>query len=163
LPGESAQSLQSMARDLASVGQEIGQLKAGIEQLKASQQQMSRDIAKASEAKASEAKAVEVKAPEPNLQPRIAAPLPRPAPAPARKPKPPPPLARRDFRLRLLRKPPRLPCRGKLNRHRKPRRSRRHKSCHRCRGRRCRSPQASGLSPAVVERDEFGLTRRPLR
>src|SRR6266403_2670225 len=93
LPAESAQSLQSMARDLASVGQEIGQLKAGIEQLKASQQQMSRDIAKASEAKASEAKAVEVKAPEPNLQPRIATPLPRPAPAPARKPKPPPPLA----------------------------------------------------------------------
>src|SRR6266446_1796408 len=88
LPGESAQSLQSMARDLASVGQEIGQLKAGIEQLKASQQQMSRDIAKTSEIKASE-----VKAPEPNLQPRIAAPLPRPAPAPARKPKPPPPLA----------------------------------------------------------------------
>ena len=88
---ESAQLLQSMARDLATVGQEIGQLKASIEQLKASQQQISRDIAKASEAKASEAKAVEVKAPEPNLQPRIAAPLPRPAPAPARKPKPPPP------------------------------------------------------------------------
>jgi hypothetical protein len=38
----SAQLLQSMARDLASVGQEI-------EQLKASQQQMSRDVAKRSE------------------------------------------------------------------------------------------------------------------
>jgi len=93
LPADSAQSLQSMARDLASMGQEIGQLKASIEQLKASQQQMSRDIAKASEVKTSEVKASEIKPSEPNLQPRITAPLPRPAPAPARKPKPPPPLA----------------------------------------------------------------------
>jgi hypothetical protein len=91
LPAESAQLLQSMARDLASVGQEIGQLKASIEQLKASQQQISRDIAKAPEAKASEAKASEIKAAEQNLRPRIAAPPPRPAPAPARKPMPPPP------------------------------------------------------------------------
>src|SRR6266576_454104 len=98
---ESAQLLQSMARDLASVGQEIGQLKASIEQLKASQQQISRDIAKASEAKASEAKASEAKASEAkasetkaseqSLRPRIAAPLPRPAAAPARRPVPPPP------------------------------------------------------------------------
>ena len=91
---ESAQLLQSMARDLASVGQEIGQLKASIEQLKASQQQISRDIAKASEAKASEAsemKASETKASEQSLRPRIAAPLPRPAAAPARRPIPPPP------------------------------------------------------------------------
>ena len=103
---ESAQLLQSMARDLASVGQEIGQLKASIEQLKASQQQISRDIAKASEAKASEAKASEMKASEAkasemkasetkaseqSLRPRIAAPLPRPAAAPARRPMPPPP------------------------------------------------------------------------
>jgi hypothetical protein len=49
LPAESAQLLQSMARDLASVGQEVEQLKASIEQLKAGQQQMSRDVAKASE------------------------------------------------------------------------------------------------------------------
>jgi len=83
---ESAQLLQSMARDLATVGQEIGQLRASIEQLKASQQQISRDIAKASEAKASETKAS-----EPSLRPRIAAPLPRPAAAPARRPMPPPP------------------------------------------------------------------------
>ena len=83
---ESAQLLQSMARDLATVGQEIGQLKASIEQLKVSQQQISRDIAKASEAKASEAKASEQ-----SLQPRISAPLPRPAAAPARRPMPPPP------------------------------------------------------------------------
>ena len=103
---ESAQLLQSMARDLATVGQEIGQLKASIEQLKASQQQISRDIAKASEAKASETKASEIKASEAkasemkasetkaseqSLRPRIAAPLPRPAAAPARRPMPPPP------------------------------------------------------------------------
>jgi len=77
---ESAQLLQSMARDLASVGQEIGQLKASIEQLKASQQQMSREVAKASEQ---------------NLRPRISAPAPRSAVAPARKPMPPlpPPVA----------------------------------------------------------------------
>jgi hypothetical protein len=93
LPADSSQSLQSMARDLASMGQEITQLKASIEQLKSSQQQMSRDIAKTSEAKASEAKASEIKPSEPSLQPRIAAPLPRPVPAPVRKPKPPPPLA----------------------------------------------------------------------
>ncbi len=86
IPAESAQALQSMARDLASVGQEIALLKASIEQLKASQQQISRDVAKASEAKASEAKPSEQ-----SLRPRIAAPLPRPAPAPSRKPMPPPP------------------------------------------------------------------------
>jgi len=89
LPADTAQLLQSMSRDLASMGQEIGTLKASIEQLKASQQQISRDVAKTSEAKTSE-----IKPSEPSPQPRIAAaPLPRPAPAPARKPKPPPPLA----------------------------------------------------------------------
>jgi hypothetical protein len=91
LRADTAQLLQSMARDLASMGQEIGTLKASIEQLKASQQQISRDVAKTSEAKTSE-----IKPSEPSPQPRIAAaPLPRPAPAPARKlkPKPPPPLA----------------------------------------------------------------------
>ena len=56
---DSAQLIQSMARDLASVGQEVEQLKASIEQLKAGQQQMSRDAAKASEVKASEVKASE--------------------------------------------------------------------------------------------------------
>jgi type IV secretory pathway VirB10-like protein len=48
LSPESAQLLQSMARDLATTGQEIEQLKANIEQLKASQQQIFRDVAKAS-------------------------------------------------------------------------------------------------------------------
>ena len=49
LSPESAQSLQSMARDLATTEQEIEQLEANIEQLKANQEQMSRDVAKASE------------------------------------------------------------------------------------------------------------------
>ena len=78
---DSAQLLQSMARDLASLGQEVEQLKASIEQIKASQQ-TSRDAARASEAKASEQ----------NLRPRISAPPPPPRPAVARAPKPPPPL-----------------------------------------------------------------------
>ena len=73
LSADSAQLLQSMARDLASVGQEIEQLKASIEQLRASQQQLSRDVAKASEQ---------------NLRPRISAPPPRPAAVRARKPMP---------------------------------------------------------------------------
>jgi hypothetical protein len=93
LPADTAQLLQSMARDLASMGQEIGTLKASIEQLKASQQQISREMARASEAKASEARTSEIKPSEPSLQPRIAAPLARPAPARKLKPKPPPPLA----------------------------------------------------------------------
>jgi hypothetical protein len=82
---ESAQLLQSMARDLATVGQQIEQLKASIEQLKASQEQLSRDVAKASEAKASEQNKVS----EQNLRPRIAAPPPRSVAAPARRPMPP--------------------------------------------------------------------------
>src|SRR6202790_646010 len=59
---DSPQSLQSMARDLASVSQEVEQLKASIEQLKTSQQQMSRDGAKSSGHKSSESKASENKA-----------------------------------------------------------------------------------------------------
>jgi hypothetical protein len=91
---DSAQLLQTMARDLATVAQELEQLKGSVEQLKASQQQMSRDVvrayeAKASEAKASEAKASETKASEQNLRPRTSAPSPRPAAAPARRPMPP--------------------------------------------------------------------------
>jgi hypothetical protein len=80
---ESAQSLRAMAHDLANAGQEIEQLKASIEQLKGSidqltagQQQMSRDIAKASEQ---------------NLGPKMQAPPRRPAAARVRRP---PPLSR---------------------------------------------------------------------
>jgi hypothetical protein len=79
---DSAQLLQSMARDLASAGQEIEQLKASVEQLKASQQQMSRDLA----VKVSEVKASEIKASEQNLRPRKPAPPPRSAAAPMRPP-----------------------------------------------------------------------------
>jgi hypothetical protein len=71
---DSTQSLGSIAHDLASVGQQIEQLKASIEELKAGQQQMSRDMAKAS---------------EPNLRPKSSAPPPRPAAARARRPMPP--------------------------------------------------------------------------
>jgi hypothetical protein len=83
---DSAPSLQSTARDLASLTQQV-------EQLKASQQQMSRDLAKASEAKASEvkaseAKASEAKASEQNLRSKISAPPPRRLAAPSRKPMP---------------------------------------------------------------------------
>ena len=62
-PAESAPSVQSMARDLATMGQQIEQLKASIEQLKAGQAQTSRELAKAVEQ---------------NLQPRIAVLPPRP-------------------------------------------------------------------------------------
>jgi hypothetical protein len=78
LSPESAQLLQSMARDLATVGQRIEQLKASIDQLKAGQQQMSREIAKPFESKASEQ----------NLRPKTSAPPPRPTAASTRKPVP---------------------------------------------------------------------------
>jgi hypothetical protein len=91
---ESTQSLQSMAGDLAHAEQEIEQLKASIAQLKTSQQQMSRDIAKVSEAKVAEAKVsgarvAEAKASEQNLRSRLSAAVRRSAAAPARKPMPP--------------------------------------------------------------------------
>jgi hypothetical protein len=98
-PPDSAQLLQSMSRDLASVGQEVEQLKASIAELKASQQQMSRDMAaktsesktsesKTSESKTSEGKASDVKASEQNARPRTAALPPRPAAARPRRPTP---------------------------------------------------------------------------
>jgi hypothetical protein len=76
LSPDSAQLLQSIARDLATVGQRIEQLKASIDQLKAGQQQMSREIAKPFESKASEQ----------NLRPKTSAPPPRPTAASTRKP-----------------------------------------------------------------------------
>jgi hypothetical protein len=76
LSPESAQSLQSMARDIATAGQEIEQLKANIEQLKVSQEQMFRDVAKASEQ---------------NRRPKVSASPLRSAAAPPRKPMPFPP------------------------------------------------------------------------
>jgi hypothetical protein len=79
---EVAPSVQSMARDLATAGQQIDQLRASIEQLKAGQEQMSRDIAKLSEAKTSEIKASE-KSAEPRA--RLSALPPRPVTAPPRR------------------------------------------------------------------------------
>lgn len=46
---DTAQQLQSMARDLANANQQVEALKASIAELKASQQQMTRDLAKVSE------------------------------------------------------------------------------------------------------------------
>src|SRR6202163_3013505 len=94
LSPESTQLLQSMAGDLAHAEQEIEQLKASIAELKASQQQMSRDVAKVSEARVSEAKVAEAKvaeakASEQTLRSRLAAAVRRSAAAPARKPMPP--------------------------------------------------------------------------
>jgi len=70
--------LQSMARDLAGLGQQVEQLKASIEELKAGQQQISHDVAKASEQ---------------NARPKLSAlPPPRPAaPRPRRPMSPLPP------------------------------------------------------------------------
>jgi hypothetical protein len=101
LPPEGAQSQQSLAADLANAGQEIAQLKASIVQLKASQEQMSRDIAKlseaqasvaktsearTSEAKVSDARASEIRPAEQNLRPRASPPPRRVAAVPARRP-----------------------------------------------------------------------------
>jgi hypothetical protein len=96
LSPESTQLLQSMAGDLAHAQQEIEQLKASIAELKASQQQMSRDTAKVSEArvsgaKASEARIAEAKVSEQNLRSRLSAAVRRSAAVSARKPMPPVP------------------------------------------------------------------------
>jgi hypothetical protein len=98
-----------MANDTASLRQEVEQLKASIEELKASQQQMSRDLANASqvrsssevkpsearafaakpseikpsEIKPSEIKPSEIRAPAPNPRPKVSAHSWR---APARRP-----------------------------------------------------------------------------
>ena len=75
---DGAQQLQSMARDLASANQQIETLKASIAELKAGQQQMARDLAKATE-KASD------KLAEQNARAKTAAVgSPRPAAAPHR-------------------------------------------------------------------------------
>ena len=90
-PPAEAPTLQSMARDVATLGQKVEQLQATIEQLKASQDQMSRDLAKGletkgSEVKGSEVKASEAKASDQTVRPRTSLPAPRPAVVPARKP-----------------------------------------------------------------------------
>jgi hypothetical protein len=103
LSPESAQQLQSMARDLATMGQEIEQLKTSqaqmvrdngelAEQLKAAQAQMVRANAElAEQLKASQEQMARPIASEQNLRSRIPAPLPRPTATPTRKPVPKPP------------------------------------------------------------------------
>jgi hypothetical protein len=94
LAPESAQLLQSMARDLAAMGQQVEQLKASIAELKAGQQAMSPDAARTPVAATpvatpSVARTPEIRAPEPNLRPKMSALPPRPAaPPPVRKPRP---------------------------------------------------------------------------
>ena len=88
---ESAQLLQSMARDLATAGHEIEQLKASIEQLKINQEQMTRDNARAAEQfKASQEQMARdiAKVSEQSLRPKISALPPRPTATPTRKPAP---------------------------------------------------------------------------
>lgn len=81
-PPDTAQSVQSMTRDLTAMTQQIEQLKADIAELKAGQEQMARELAKPPASKpVAEAKPVEPRA-------RAAALPPRPAPLPVRKPKP---------------------------------------------------------------------------
>ncbi len=88
---DTAQLLQSMARDVATLNQQLTELKASIAQLKAGQDQLSRDMAKAPEAKVSEAKPA---AAEPHPAPvKLGAP-PRPLgtlTAPVHRPRPPSP------------------------------------------------------------------------
>jgi hypothetical protein len=87
---QSAQLLQSMARDLATMGQEIEQLKTSILQLKTNHEQMARDNARAAEQfKASQEQMVrDARASEESLRPKISESPPRPIATPTRKPVP---------------------------------------------------------------------------
>ncbi|WP_028136726.1 hypothetical protein [Bradyrhizobium japonicum] len=79
---DSAQSVQSMTRDLAAMAQQIEQLKANIAELKAGQEQMAREMAKPPAPKpVAEAKPVDPRT-------RAAALPPKPPAPPVRKPKP---------------------------------------------------------------------------
>ncbi len=88
-PVGAAPALGAVTNDIAGMRQEIDQLKASIEELKAGQQQISRDVAKASEVKASEVRASELKTSEPNLRTKLPAHPPSTV-ARLRKPMPPP-------------------------------------------------------------------------
>ena len=91
-------SLQTMSRDLASMGQQIEQLKASIAQLKAGQDQMSREMAKTSDARPVEARTSGAMTSGPSVRPKPPVPPVHATAAPVRKPKPaysalPPPAA----------------------------------------------------------------------
>jgi hypothetical protein len=92
VPADTAQLIQSMARDVASLNQQLGELKARIAELKAGQEQLGRDMAsKASEARAAEPRISEAKPVEPRPT-KLGAP-PRPlgtlVTAPVHRPRPP--------------------------------------------------------------------------
>jgi hypothetical protein len=72
-PPDAPQSLDSMANQLASARQEIEQLKASIEELKAGQQQMARDLVKASDSKAADARASDPRTSEIKASPDVRA------------------------------------------------------------------------------------------
>ena len=86
IPRNSAQLLQSMARDLATMGQQIEQLNQ-YRADKASQEQISRSAARTAEIKPAETRPSETRAPEQSLRPRVSALPPRPAAAPVRRPR----------------------------------------------------------------------------
>jgi hypothetical protein len=102
-PVETAPAPGAATGDIASMRQEIDQLKASIEELKAGQQQISRDVAKASEVRASE-----LKASEQNLRPKMPA-HPSLAAARLRKPMPPLPLPPRQTAAYPALPPPAAP------------------------------------------------------
>ncbi len=88
-PDTTAQQLQSMAHDLASANQEIEALKASIAELKSSQQQMARDLAKATEKLAEQSARAKVAATTPrpaHRQPSSYAPASSYSPSPAAAP-----------------------------------------------------------------------------
>lgn len=81
-PPDTAQSVQSMTRDLTAMAQQIEQLKTTIAELKAGQEQMAREMAKPPAPRpVAEAKPVDPRA-------RVSTLPPRPTPPPVRKPKP---------------------------------------------------------------------------
>jgi hypothetical protein len=86
---DATQQLQSMAHDLANANQEIETLKASIAELKASQQQMSRDLAKAaSDRVAEQAAKAKVVAARKHAPPSYSPTTTAAAPAPAYRPSP---------------------------------------------------------------------------
>ena len=93
-PPDQAQMLQSMAHHLANVGQELEALKAQVAELKASQEQMSRDMAKATEKAAEQKLKLSALPPRPaTVPPRRPPPTFRPAQAAMAPVAPPPPSA----------------------------------------------------------------------
>lgn len=80
---ESTELLQSMARDVAALSQQVGDLKASIAQLKTSQDQMTRDMARLTEARPPE-RMPEARAEAKPFNPAAIAQTIRPKPKPAR-------------------------------------------------------------------------------